>query len=257
MLSTRDKSSLHVCLAALVLFVGLSTVCPAQPGRRLESPANRSLVTIIRVKPEMLDEWLDLQRNGVVPTLKKKGVTTRTVYASGIFGSAFEYTIIQPLTRFAAFDSPDAQAEALGLVSDARVDEKLRKCIVSTHSFLSTALPDLSNPGESRNSPIVQFLRLRVAPGKMQEYEALFKAEALPALRNANSWVTVASRRLGTDGYDLTFETPMTKFADLDVPPPLLRALGPEGAAKLMAKLNDLATVVENTILVRQTDLSF
>jgi hypothetical protein len=96
-----------------------------------------------------------------------------------------------------------------------------------------------------------------VAPGKMQEYETLFKAEALPALKKANSRVTVARRGLGTDGSDLTSETPMTKFADLDAPPPLLSALGREGTVKLMSKLNDLATVVENTILIRQADLSF
>jgi hypothetical protein len=215
------------------------------------------VVTIIRIKPETLNEWLDLQKNGVVPALKKDGVTTRTVYASGLFGNAFEYTIVQPMTKFADFDSAGAQAEALGLAADARLADKLRRCIVSAHSFLSTALPDLSNPGEIRNPPIVQFLRLRVAPGKMQEYETMFKAEALPALKKANAGVLVASRRLGTDGFDLTFETPMTKFADLDATPPLLRALGPEQAAKLTAGLGAFATVVENTILVRQADLSF
>ena len=101
------------------------------------------------------------------------------------------------------------------------------------------------------------FLRLRVAPGKMEEYEAVFKSEALPALKQSNSSVTVARRGLGTNGYELTFETPLNKFSDLDSPPPLVRALGPEGAAKLAAKLNGLAIVVENTVLVRQRDLSF
>src|SRR5262249_36991142 len=35
--------------------------------------------TIVHVKPEMLTEWLDLQKNAVVPALKKAGVKTRTV----------------------------------------------------------------------------------------------------------------------------------------------------------------------------------
>jgi hypothetical protein len=235
----------------------VATLCMAQPGLRLDSPATRSVVTIVHVKPEMLNEWLDLQKNGVVPALKKHGMTTRTVYASGAFGNAFEYTIIQPLTKFADFDSPEAQAEALGSAGDTRLTEKLRRCIVSTNSFLRTVLPDLSNPGDDKHPPIVQFVRLRVAPGKMPEYESLFKAEALPALKKANSWVTVARRGLGTDGSDLTSETPIRKFADLDAPPPLLSSLGREGTAKLMGRLNELATVVENTILIRQADLSF
>lgn len=247
----------HSPVRLILTASALATLCSAQPGRRLDTPANRSLVTVIHVKPEMLTEWLDLQKNIVVPALKKSGVKTRTVYASGIFGEAFEYTIVQPMNGFAGFDSADTQAEALGLVPDARLAEKLRKCIVSASSFLSTALPDISNPGEIKDPPIVGFLRLRVSPGKMEEYVNLYKTEVLPALKKADSKVFVASRRLGTDGYDLTFEQPLTKFADLDSPPPLIRAIGPEGAAKLTAKLNPLAEVVENTILVRQASLSF
>jgi hypothetical protein len=212
---------------------------------------------VIRVKPEMLTDWLELQKNLVVPALKKAGVKARTVYASGIFGEAFDYTIVQPMRGFAEFDSAEAQAEALGLLSDARLAEKLRRCISGASSFLNTVLPDVSNPGVISDPPIVGFLRLRVAPGKMEEYLNLYKSEVLPLLKKADSWVLVASRRLGTDGYDLTFETPMTKFADLDAPPALIRAIGPEGVAKLTAKLNPLATVIENTILIRQPDLSF
>jgi hypothetical protein len=91
----------------------------------------------------------------------------------------------------------------------------------------------------------------------MEEYVSLYKTEVFPLLKKADSKVFVASRRLGTDGYDLTFETPMTGFSDLDTPPPLVRAFGPETVAKTLAKLNALATVMENTILIRQADLSF
>lgn len=261
----RDRSPLVLSVATVPLAAVLTTVlttvlavpCLAQPGRRLESPANRALVTVVTIKPDMLDEWIDLQKNAVVPALKKAGVKARTVYTGGIFSNAFEYTIIQPMNAFADFDSPVARAEALGGAPDPGLAEKLRKCVISTSSYLSTALPDLSNPGEDKNPPIVGFLRLRVASGKMEEYTNLFRDEVLPALKQANSHVVVASRRLGTPGYDLTFETPLTRFADLDAPPPLVRALGPEGVAKLTAKMNELATVAENTILIRQADLSF
>src|ERR1700716_2399043 len=82
-----------------LLIVTLSAVGLAQPGRRLDSPPNRSVVTITRVKPDMLNQWHDLQKNAVVPALKKRGVKTRAVYTSGPFGSAFEYTIVQSLTK--------------------------------------------------------------------------------------------------------------------------------------------------------------
>jgi hypothetical protein len=232
-------------------------LCFGQPGRRLERPAERSLVTIVRVKPEMLTEWLDLQKNEAVPALKKAGVRTRTVYASGIFGEAFRYMLILPMNGFAEFDSAQSQAQALGFAGDSKLAERVRRCVLSTSSFLRTALPDISNPGDVRNPAVVGFLRLRVAPGKMDEYVNLYREEVLPLLKKADSRVFVASRRLGTDGYDLTFETPMNKFADLDAPPPLIRALGAEAVGKVLAKLNPLATVMENTILIRQADLSF
>jgi hypothetical protein len=165
--------------------------------------------------------------------------------------------LIQPLNGFAEFDSADNQALALGLAPDAKAAERLRRCVAAASSFLSTALPDISNPGEVKNPPVVGFLRLRIAPGKMEEYVNLYKTEVLPLLKKADSRVFVASRRLGTDGYDLTFETPMAKFVDLDEPPALVRAVGPQTVAQAMAKLNPLATVAENTILIGQADLSF
>src|SRR5262249_2421837 len=116
----------------IVLLLGgssLASICVGQPGRRMESPPDRSLVTIVRVKPEMLSEWLDLQKSAVVPALKKAGVKTRTVYAGGIFGKAFEFRITQPLKNFAEFDSADRQAAALGLTTDVKLADKLRKCI--------------------------------------------------------------------------------------------------------------------------------
>jgi hypothetical protein len=232
-------------------------LCFAQPGRRLDSPAERSVVTIVHVKPEMASEWLELQKSAVVPALKKSGVKTRTVYTSGIFGEAFTYMLILPMNGFAEFDSAEKQAQAVGLVADPKLAEKLRRCVASSSSFLSTALPESSNPGETKAPAIVGFLRLRIAAGKMEEYVSLYKAEVLPLLKKADSKVFVASRRLGTDGYDLTFETPMAKFSDLDAPPALIRAIGLETVAKTLAKLNPLATVMENTILVLQSDLSF
>jgi len=47
-------------------------------------------VTVTQVKPEMLNEWIDLRRSEVVPVLKKAGVNARTVYSSGLFGTAGE-----------------------------------------------------------------------------------------------------------------------------------------------------------------------
>jgi hypothetical protein len=242
---------------ALLLAASSGSFGFAQPGRRLETPANRSLVVVVQVKPEMVDEWLKLQKDTVVPELKKAGVPSRTVYSSRVFGTAFEYRIVQPLNRFADFDSAALQAQGFAAAGDPKWVAQLRKCISGASSFLATALPDLSNPSDNKAPAVVQYLRLHITAGKMQEYQELYKTEVVPALKKAAAYVNVASRRLGTDGLDLTFETPMNKFAELDAPPALVGSLGPEGAARLTAKLNGLATVVENTIWVRENNLSY
>src|ERR1700704_1890318 len=100
----RHTSMLRCWTGIVVLAaIALSTTPLAQPGRRLNLPLNRSVVTVVRIKPEMLDEWRDVEKTGVVPALKRQGVRTRTVYAAGPFGPAFEYTIVQPLAKFADF----------------------------------------------------------------------------------------------------------------------------------------------------------
>lgn len=243
--------------AALLLALCSRTPASAQPGRRLESPPNRSLVAIVQVRPEMLGEWLDLQKKAALPALKKAGVTWRAVYSSRVFGTAFEYRIVQPLSRFADFDSAESQAAGFGAAGDDKLVAQFRKCLAGASSFLTTALPELSNPSDNKAPFVVQYLRLRIEPGRMDEYQNLYKSEVVPALKKAGAYVNVSSPRLGTDGLDLTFETPLSKFADLDSPPGLLRSLGPEGAARLTAKLNGLATVLENTIWVRENDLSY
>ena len=85
-------------VGALVLTVGVPTLCLAQA-----APAQPAMsrVTVTQVRPDMLNEWLDLQKNEVIPALKKAGVQTRTVFSSGLFGTAGEYLLIQPVAKFA------------------------------------------------------------------------------------------------------------------------------------------------------------
>jgi hypothetical protein len=250
----NKRSALHSCASAVVLAVSLSTIALAQ------TAPTRVRVTVTRVKPEMLNEWIDLQKNEVVPALKKGGVTTRTVYATGLFGNAFEYTIAQPMGKFADFDAPGggAQARALGPQANARLNEKLRRCVETTNSFLATRQDDLSNPpATSDPAPIVGYLRIRVAPGKMQEVQALIKSDILPTYKKAKWGLTVNRRGLGANANDLSFSTPYAKYADLDTGSPILRELGPDGAAKLGAKLTPITTVIENVVRNRVADLSF
>src|SRR5260370_3525970 len=127
----KHESLLRSCASAMVLAVGLSTAAMAQ------NAPTRWRVTVTRVKPEMQNEWIDLQKNEVVPALKKGGVANRTVYATGLFGNAFEYIIVQPMGKFAEFDSPCAQAKALGPQATARLADELPPSVAGTNPFVA------------------------------------------------------------------------------------------------------------------------
>ena len=183
-------------------------------------------------------------KNEVVPALKKGGVTARTVYATGLFGNAFEYTIVQPMGKFADFDAPGGGSASQGLVpqANARLNEKSWRCVEATNNFMATQQDDLSNLGMSDPPPIVGYVRIRAAAGKMQEVQSLMKAEVLPVYKKQKVGLVVARRGLGANGNDLGISTSYAKFADLDTGGPLVKELGAEGAGKLLAKFTPMVT---------------
>src|SRR5712691_7813569 len=149
-----------------MLAVTLPALCLAQP-----APApNRSRVTITKVKPEMLNEWLDLQKNEVVPALKKANVKSQTIYATTLFGDGFEYTTITPFGKYAEFDDQTPVVRALGAAPAARLGEKIRKCIGSFTSVVVSRRDDLSDVPDGPPLTRIATTRSRVAPGKMTDY---------------------------------------------------------------------------------------
>jgi hypothetical protein len=95
----------------------LPALCPAQ------SAPNRSRVNVIHVKPDMVDEFINIEKNEVVPALKKGGQKSRTVYRTTTFGNAFEFVVITPFQKYSEFDGDSAQLKALG-AANARLGDK-------------------------------------------------------------------------------------------------------------------------------------
>src|SRR2546426_5171510 len=59
-------------------------------------PLPRAAVTIVQIKPELVNEWQDFQKNETIPTLRKAGVTERTALTT-VFGESFEYIFLTPV----------------------------------------------------------------------------------------------------------------------------------------------------------------
>jgi hypothetical protein len=240
------------CTSAMLLALNLSTLCRAQSAT---DPLSR--MTITHVKPEMLNEWIDLQKE-MIPALKKGGVKTRTVFQTSIFGTSFEYVTVTPFASFAEFDNPSPLVRALDPAGAARLGGKVLKCIVSQNSFSSTRFTDLSNLVDNdAQPPIIVSARYRIAPGKMQDFENLVKSDVLPIYKKAKVRFTVNRRGNGTNASDVTMVTYYAKFADMDGGPFLTKQLGQEAANKLNARFTGIRTMVEVVTRKRVDELSF
>jgi hypothetical protein len=240
------------CAIATLLLSALSSLCLAQ-----SATPQLSRVTITHVKPDMLTEWLDLQKNEVVPALKKAGQTTRTVYHTSLFGNSYEYVVITPFQKFAEFDAGSPLIKALGETAAARLGAKLQKCTESSTSFASTRLADLSNVLDGPPPQMIVSARYRIAPGKTADFQSLVKSDILPVYKKARVGLTVNQRSVGTNPNDVTMSTAYSKFADLDGGPFLVKQLGQDAVNKLNAKFIGIRTLIEVVVRTRVAELSF
>ena len=241
---------------ALALALLPSSPALAQPAG--PAPA-RSQVTLVRVKPDMIDEWIDLQKNEVMPAQKKGGVTTRTVLQTAI-GNSFEYAIIIPYPSFAALDGQNAQQKALGTEAAARLGAKVRKCIDTQRTYLINRRDELAIA--QGTAPASRTTVRRATPGKQAEYLAYLKTDVLPTMKKAKetgkiAGYNVSTRGVGSQAGEITTTTYYSKFADMDAGNPLVVVLGQAAADPITAKGDALSTAVQTIIRRRVADLSF
>ena len=104
-------SQKSVLSSASVVWLALasSILCLAQSKQSASSATTRSQIRVTEVKPDMLNEWLALQKNQVMPALKKAGISTRTMLTNA-YGNVYEYLAITPLQ------------DLLGLGTEARMN---------------------------------------------------------------------------------------------------------------------------------------
>jgi len=244
--------------AGSVCFVLLAiSQCSAQTA----TPANqRNLVRISQLKPDMVSEWLSIQKSEVNPAFKKAGIATRTVLET-VLGNPYEYVSITPMGNFSELDGDNALVKALGKDAAERLLAKTRRCIDSQTLFVSTRIDELSSVPKNPASIWVT-TRYRAAPGMGTDYEAFLKSDVMPVVAKAKAagkiaGYSVARRGPGADTRDRTTVVYLNKIADMEAGTPLTQMLGADGAAKLAKKGASLSAVVELVVRRRLPDLSY
>jgi hypothetical protein len=264
--------ALCVALTALLALAQNTASQKAQPKKAMAKEAKPMAdapprewysISVVRVKPEMVTEWEDLQKKVVNPALKKSGLKERSVFQTAVFGVSFEYVVITPIASFAQYDEPMSPLrKTLGEDAYRDYQTKARRCTVSVQTFADQTRPDLSYMGRtaSMTGPpkLAVVNSISVVPGRAAAFEDLVKNEILPVMKKADVIGYFLNQTiLGGDGYGYTSVVFLDSFADLGKGSPFVRALGPEGAAKFALKFAGLIAHQERTIARFNTDLSF
>jgi hypothetical protein len=223
------------------------------------NPSTPLLVTRYNLKPDHVSEWLQLEREQVLPALKKAGVGHETVYET-VLGEAPEYTVVRTFAGFEEFDGPDPLVGALGAAGAARLEERLAACTQSIHRSLENRREEFFlDPGTAQ----VQYAsKYRAMPGKSQAYMEFFRTEMMPVMRKAKENGTFAGLDFTVSGHGgewglITLNMYYTTFAPLDGEPPVAKTLGPEGTRALLAKGTGLITPLEWIVRKRLPELTY
>lgn len=256
----RSETLRKVRDASLLVLVLGTLLGPAQAGGQAPpTRTTRLLVTVTRVKPEMLEQWLALQENEVVPALKKAGVGQRAVYQT-LLGETAEFVSVRPLESFAEFNGPSPLERALGAQKAADLLGKLRKCMGSVHRSIENRQDEFFlDPGVA---PVLFASRYRPTPGRSGDYMSFIRTEMFPVMQRAKQEGTFAGLSVTVSGHGgesglITLNMYYTDFAPLDGPPPVAKTLGPEGTREFLAKGAGLITPLEWIVRRRVAELSF
>jgi hypothetical protein len=238
-------------LRSTLLAAGVTVLTAAS----LHAQSTRSYVQVVRLKPDMVTEWLNLQRTEVIPAQKKAGVTSRTTLVTSV-GESFEYLIITPFPEWSAMDGDSPLVKALGAEGAAQLNAKLRRCILVQSNYMVNRQDSLSIP--AADAPVWNTVIREFAPGKQAEYLAFYKREVLPALQKAKAagkiaGSTLATRGRGAPAGEFVEVTLFSKFGDMQGANPL----GAEVAAQLAQKSAALATTKMTVVRRRLADLSY
>ncbi len=245
----------------LVGFLILLVIIPSEePSLAQTQPQSQWLsISVVHVKPDMLTEWMDFQKNEMIPTLQKGGVKRRGAWQTVAFGKAFEYVFVTPIDSFAQYDGESPIQKALGQEGMQTLLAKSHRFLSSVHTYAVRTRPDLSIEPKSTDPPKLAVVTVsEVAPGRFLEYESFIKDDVLPVLRKAGiAGFLVHQAVFGGSGNEYVSLVLLDKFADLDKGSPFVRVLGQEGANKLAQKTVGIVVHVERTLSRYNTDLSF
>jgi hypothetical protein len=257
-----------VAAAALVMGVmSIADVATQTSAKPAQAPTASATATppvfvrlnIVEIRPEMMAEYVALQKAETIPALQKAGMPYRNAWRTGAFGSTFMVAYITPIKSFAQLDEPNPIVKAMGEEAARAYMAKMAKLITSQRLYALRDRPDLGLRTEGTPMAKLGVLaEVEVVPGRALEWEGILKNEWTPALKKAGVANYAVNQVIfgGSAGAYYTF-TPIENYAQLDKGHPITQSIGEAGMNKILAKMSASTRSVERFIIRYDEELSF
>ena len=200
----------------------------AKPAGAVSMP--RMAITTVRIKPELVDEWMEFQKSETIPALRKAGVSDRTAIATAI-GESFEMTFLTPLRNFAERDGDSPIVKALGAdgARDVHGEESALHhgaTLICEHGAHRLELPTGIERGRASRNRRREHV-LAQPPGHVADFEAYIKTDLTPAHKQLKTGGFIVHQALfGGDAGTFVVAALLPNFAALDKGPAIVRAYG-------------------------------
>jgi hypothetical protein len=147
----------------------------------------RILVQATVLKPGRAAEWRALQKNEVIPALKKAGVPWRDTLET-VFGDQLEVITLRPLDNFAEFDAAeDVLTRMLGLRAADALRAKLQDTTVSQQRYVVVRQDALSITPGGAAGPIRVTTTFRINPGEAPSFTDFLRGDVVPYMQQAKT----------------------------------------------------------------------
>ena len=239
-------------VASLVLTIGLLTCSTLAQAQDSETWMR---VNIVQVRPDKLDDFVELYRDEINPALRQAGVPWRSAWQAGEFGETYERLFVTPMASFGELDAGGPLARVLEPRELERVLERLREYTDARQSYAVQYRADLSVESDDVSGlSIARVTNVRVAPGRGAEFEA-FLRDNLENFRVAGVVFGIYRRQFGPGPVVWQIVENLRSYAELGRGG-ILRALGDE-SDQVLAGLGGVIVEVERTVLEYDETLSY
>ena len=209
----------------------------------------------VHVKPEKLDDFIELYRDEINPALRRAGVAWRSAWQTGEFGDAYQRLFVEPLGSFAELDTGGALPRALDARQLDRVLDRLREYTDSRHTYAVLYRADLSVESDDVTGlSLARITDVHVAPGRGLEFEA-FLRDNLENFRGGGVVFGVYQRQFGPGPAVWQIVENLRSYSELPRGG-ILRAFGDE-SDRAAASLTGIVTSVERVVLEYDETLSY